>query len=545
MIKSGEKMEELSKALRATRSQELEEICILAKLDVDSNKSHRSLVQEYLLNKEKVIQAYLDSTPPDKELVDIYALSLGDPPPDLVRDVVIKYELERIIPEYHGVMSYITANSPARTLFINFHIPEQTLDILLNFIPANSVKKDPYIPKDSDYIVCRQGMVSDIIKLAQYIKANKVPLATRGLISRPNGARAMVAGGWSDCCDDGSGNLCTPSKAPHLRNMKVTSSLYLMAYFARFLDRGVPKDFLALPSHEMALKLFKLYIHPQNQTPLNELGLLGVNAENCRLHNARNFVVESLAKCPIGEFIPFSSLDRYMHICDNEFLSRHVPGGIWQAFEVPFIQTCLACLSSIGMVDLAWGKVDIDYTIRLEYLGINGLRLTPLGAWILGLADSYESKESADDGCFVVNGDYAIIISGQLYETRHSPYISRYFTLNPGTSTYTIDFAGIVKLLDDGKTIESFVEYLSANCTKPVPDNVLSTLDDWAQKSKHITLQKAVVLTTDDESLLIEIAHMSEIKKDVKIVPYAAIITGDGSKVKKALQKNGKYAKFL
>jgi hypothetical protein len=538
-------MEELSVLLNTAHPRELEGICVLAKLDLDSGKSHRSLVQEFFLDKEKVTQAYLNSAPPDKELVDVYTLSLGEPDVDLIRDVVIKYRLSRETQDYYGAISYIAINSPARTLFINTQIPAQTLDILMNFIPPNSVLKVPYVPKDSDYVVCRQGMASDVIRLAQYLSCNNVPLATRGLISRPNGSKAMVAGGWSDCIDDGCGNLCAPSHAPHFRNMKVTSSLYLMASIAGFLNNGVPNRFLTLPSHEMALALFKLYTHPKNYYGLSELGLLGFNTEPIKLYPARQLVAKSLAKCPIGEFIPFSSLDRYIHILDSQFLA-YSPPQIWQSCDAKFIQTSLAILSSIGMVDLAWGKVSITYTMALEYLGINGLRLTPLGAWILGLTDSYESAtEAADEGCFVATEDSAIIISGPSYQMLHAPYIGRYFTLNPGTSTYAIDFAGIVKLLDDGKTVESFKEYLLANCTKPVPDNVLSALNDWERKSKHITLQRAVVLTTDDESLLDEIAHMSEIKKDVKIVPYAAIVTGDGSKVKKALQKHGKYAKFL
>lgn len=135
---------------------------------------------------------------------------------------------------------------------------------------------------------------------------------------------------------------------------------------------------------------------------------------------------DALAKCPAGRWVETAEFSRYMqsagfrfsitrdpwslYLCDPQYGSTGYEGcGGWSILQERYLLCLLfEYAAPLGMIDLAyqhpagarpdyhsqWGTDDLSFLSRYDGLA-EYFRLTPLGAFILGLQDKYEPPVTA------------------------------------------------------------------------------------------------------------------------------------------------------
>ena len=133
----------------------------------------------------------------------------------------------------------------------------------------------------------------------------------------------------------------------------------------------------------------------------------------------RHAIETALKDCPVGAWIEVDQLSRYMVASGNEFEVTHEPWKLyigdaqygslgydgangWNILQLRYLLCLLfEYAAPLGLVDVAyvppqgvrrdysglWGTDELPFLSR--YDGLSHIRLTPLGAWCLGLVDTY------------------------------------------------------------------------------------------------------------------------------------------------------------
>lgn len=135
--------------------------------------------------------------------------------------------------------------------------------------------------------------------------------------------------------------------------------------------------------------------------------------------SCREACIESLKHCPVGEWVAFDDFLRLMAVKDQYILVTYEPDYLYiidsvygQFYDGTFLTNAYSrCIimeyfSTLGLVDIAyvapenaqesyydgWGAYELDYLSI--YDGLKYLRLTKLGAYLLGIVDSYTDVTS-------------------------------------------------------------------------------------------------------------------------------------------------------
>jgi len=136
-------------------------------------------------------------------------------------------------------------------------------------------------------------------------------------------------------------------------------------------------------------------------------------------------IKSALADCPVGRWVEVGEFSRYMraggfqfevtrdpwglYICDPQYGSLGYEGyGGWNILQERYLLCLLfEYAAPLGVIDIAyehpvgarsdfhgqWGTDDLIFLSR--YDGLRYFRFTPLGAFVLGRAEHYESGEEA------------------------------------------------------------------------------------------------------------------------------------------------------
>ena len=137
---------------------------------------------------------------------------------------------------------------------------------------------------------------------------------------------------------------------------------------------------------------------------------------------------EALRHCPVGRWLAVDEFSRYMRAANFDFSGVHEPWSLyvcsrdygklgyegyggWNILQDRYIFTLLMeYAATLGIVDVAfcapekarrdfrgmWGTDDLRFLSR--YDGLRHIRLTPPGAYILGLADEYRPTRKERKG---------------------------------------------------------------------------------------------------------------------------------------------------
>jgi hypothetical protein len=378
-------------------------------------------------------------------------------------------------------------------------------------------------------------------------------------------------GKWDEVIDC-NGMFAAPGEASKPSSFRITSAMYLVAANCEIFSGSAMKYKLAsAPDHEIVELMLASYTNYQlvcENALMEELTF--PDRTMADWSRSRISLKWRLATLTPGRFYRFDKFEDWIRLTCYNFLTfgagkAKVKAGYdhveatWEKGEHRALQAFLCCFCAMGIIDLSFReRPEEQYKLNNPTYDepqisteITGLRLTQLGAYVLGVENSYQPKEpkQVEEGGLVVTPDFCAIVTGPKSQLEHAPYLSK-FMANPKTSgnaaSYQLDFFAFTKALDAGLSGQDLRDYLTSKSSKPVPENVLRTLDDWIERSKKIRIRTVTLVEADDEFLIAEMASFTGADScDYKPLKHVAEINGNEvKKFKKILEKNGKYAKL-
>ena len=156
----------------------------------------------------------------------------------------------------------------------------------------------------------------------------------------------------------------------------------------------------------------------------------------------RNIIIKHLKNCPVGVWVSTSQFLDYVKIMDKNFLLDQVkyisyfsekhrgylePWVEWEQVEGRFIEVILQeYLSVLGIVETVLfesegGGSDYD---ELPFSKIEYFRITPLGAFVLGMSNDYSYQEQVTQSGFTVENGCEIKVLDELSNQVHKLFLN-------------------------------------------------------------------------------------------------------------------------
>jgi hypothetical protein len=464
------------------------------------------------------------------------------------------------------------------------------LSALKKLVPPLSYEYQTFSPGKGERVICRENRLSDIEAIVRFCAGTRVKVNAGNLdVSKSSLAKAREAIGFDEICDDGLGGFCDIEEAKKSIDTRVAQPLFALLLNSGLIEVGAKDgcagasrqtlEMLAKPPHELAKQIFDDYMRQNGICESHYLtGVIVRDGEAyIKWNEARAAVVDILKTCPIGEFIDYADFEKYMSIFRRDFIwrltdsieVRYFDGehnrneyAYWENCYVHFIRVILTFLSAIGVADIAyteksqylndWGGNYSNPEDRSFCVGVSGVRLTRLGAWIIGAAESYEAmpeRKKEAKGGMVVNDDFTVAINSLRERIRHETYLSRFLSKvsdDENAAVYKIDFAGIVRAYDQGVTPDELEDYLNWEADRAMPKNVADVFAQWRGKAGKIRIRTVTLLETDDRALLGELRGIKTISNNTSEVVENAVVINDANKkrIKAAAEKNGWLVKL-
>ena len=209
----------------------------------------------------------------------------------------------------------------------------------------------------------------------------------------------------------------------------------------------------------------------------------------------------ALAECPVGRWVEIGEFSRYMraagfqfevtrdpwglYICDPQYGSLGYEGyGGWNILQERYVLCLLfEYAAPLGVIDIAyehpagarsdfqgqWGTDDLIFLSR--YDGLRYFRLTPLGAFILGRADHYESRKQEPAVSLTVLPNRQIRIDqGDL--SPDQTLLLENFAEPQCTGLWVLDEARAIKSVEKGARIAELRTFLAAGDPQPLPEAI-------------------------------------------------------------------------
>lgn len=412
-------------------------------------------------------------------------------------------------------------------------------------------------------LTTRQSRTSDLISIIRFCNSNKVAVTKSGALSKTSALKLWKFCGYEEYSADVD---LAPEDMRTTQGLLVTYPLTTLGMIAGLLTvvegKCIPGtkalSLLNLPQEQLVKHVFDAYLKSKSFD--EAAGMKGLKVKRGhRPFSARQNIAEELKYCPVGRTVYTGELEKYLRIANKAFArkeERHIVstdnnyynyGVAWDEYEHRLIDVILSFFGALGLVDILWGEEDSEYSgIRQRVPAV--FRINPLGAYVLGLSDSYVAPTSPttelQDG-FTVLPDYTVVVPEGANRVKHELYFEKLLTKVSETneaSIYKIDFGAVVRVLDCGTGIADLRRYLSAS-DKPLPENVDQSLVDWEKQAGRIRLRQVTILECDEESLLEEVIRYKGMGGLVQEkLAASAVVDGEATaKIKKIIEKNKRF----
>lgn len=239
---------------------------------------------------------------------------------------------------------------------------------------------------------------------------------------------------------------------------------------------------------------------------------------------SRRAAIESaLRDCPLGRWVRLDDFARFMRATDRDFnvaldhwrlyISDREYGALgydgfggWNILQGRYLAALLfEYAATLGMVDVAyfhpadgnddfrnnWGTDDLEFLSR--YDGLNAFRLTPLGAYLLGLADTYQPAKIAGSAVLAVMPNLLITLaSGELgpqetllLETWADP-------VQPGS--WRLEREKSLAAVEKGHDIQELRDFLESRDDNLLPEKVDAFIRHCERNGKAMKIGGTAIL---------------------------------------------------
>ncbi len=229
----------------------------------------------------------------------------------------------------------------------------------------------------------------------------------------------------------------------------------------------------------------------------------------------REAIIAALRECPVNTWVSFDQLSRHMFITGSQLLVTTEPEYLylydanygmlhssWFLLESRYLRCfLLEYAATLGLIDVViappemvgmdedrtWGTDDMDCLSR--YDGLQYIRLTPLGAYILGLADDYQPSEK-------VSTETPLNIHRQgriVFEAPPTPWEQQFLSLYAEQDkghVWMLSSRKIMETLQVGGNVAELQQFLLARESQPfLPEDCESFLTNSVKNADGVKFQ--------------------------------------------------------
>lgn len=284
----------------------------------------------------------------------------------------------------------------------------------------------------------------------------------------------------------------------------------------------------------------------------------------------RTALVTTLSDCPVGHWVNINEFFRYIRATGQEFQVSRQPWNLYfseagygnlnyQGDEWGILQERYAlCFlfeyaASLGIIDVAyvnpaasrsnygdfWGTDDLSFLSR--YDGLLYFRLTRLGAYCLGLTDSYiPSKVEVRQGLKVLP-NLEIAAVGEPLPPAERLLLEQY--AKPiSDSVWRLELSQLLSALAKGHQVAEFEEFLQARSSEELPATVQQFFQDARDRGESLQNKgTARLIECRDSALAALIVNDSRTKKYCLLAGERSLVVPleSETKFRNALQKLG------
>lgn len=280
------------------------------------------------------------------------------------------------------------------------------------------------------------------------------------------------------------------------------------------------KRLRAKPFEEIVRELYRGWLSRGIQDEFRRIDLIKGQTSKKRpltaVKERRESVAEILESCPQESWFSIDELFRFIRAKQFDFTLARDPwrlyvadatygvlgegGYMFKILEGRYLMVCLfEYLATIGMVDVAytrpywarddfhdlWGIDELRFLSR--YDGLRYVRLTPLGAYCLGLSETYAPPVREAEALFSVDDQLTVRLlrSADPGETLVLDHYGQ--ALGPGE--WRLSPGSLLEAMEQGHDLKLFEDFLQQGCQGPLPDAVRQLLESAGQRASALVDQ--------------------------------------------------------
>ncbi len=252
----------------------------------------------------------------------------------------------------------------------------------------------------------------------------------------------------------------------------------------------------------------------------------------------RSKIVDALRDCPVGRWVELMDFFRYMIAAGYEFeVSRNPESlsleGYGSLYDTSFLlleARYILCflfeyVSTLGLIDVAYihpddGVFNFQTDVELDYYygnclsrydGLTYVRLTPLGAYFLGLSDRYIPARVTQKQFLRILPNLEVVAVQQL--TRADCLMLDSFLQSVSDSVWQLEQGKLLDAIAQGRSVDELRDFLTANSSEALPQPVMQFLADLHTRTTSLQdLGSARLIRCADAALATLIANDSRTK---------------------------------
>lgn len=153
----------------------------------------------------------------------------------------------------------------------------------------------------------------------------------------------------------------------------------------------------------------------------------------------------------------------------------------------------LFLFAALGLFDIAYDKIEpIEEGYPNTYEGLKYIRLTNLGAYVLGITDEYEAPESISKSSIVLSTDSLTITVDK--DDAIAPISLAQFMVQVSPNRFSTDYAIFLKNVQNKTVLENKIKLFKTTIGDDIPENWKAFLDELKQKVNPLTLVEDIIV---------------------------------------------------
>jgi len=291
-----------------------------------------------------------------------------------------------------------------------------------------------------------------------------------------------------------------------LRMLEVSGLFKMAGTKSKLTPSGI--KMLNKPAHTVILHIWKKWLTNSKYDEFNRVE--EIKGQNRKGHMSakpprRKSILEALSGCSVGQWVDIQTFSKYMlgagydfvvsmeeyklYLCDPEYGHLGYSGyGGWDTVEYRYILAFMfEYAATLGLVDVAyvepsnalndfrdqWGADDLVWLSR--YDGLRAFRITDLGAYCLGLCDTFQVADNTKGLSLSVLPNLTIeVISGQL-QPQHKLLLDTW-AKQETEKIWRLDSLKSRDAIERGQDKRVLLEFLEKCDEQFLPDTVLGFL---------------------------------------------------------------------